>query len=272
MTGTCPTAVGEHEVNAKIEKRPDAIRHFQGDVSWGLEVPDLAACIGLGNSTRLEVFVILDDPAGFYDPPGVWVEALRFVCDTVGANGLKTGAEVVAKVATYLHGSHGLGYDTRRGAPAYGVSGSGGTFKLKDYLAAAARVVNCYDQAGGVQALCGAVGVDTTWYYLDPYGFINTTNLVGVGNCNNPFFLSNGSSAVVPADDPKRTAFGNHAFCGLAGKVLDACAGPHTGTETKAQYCAAAIDATPALYARYSGFRPGTAADIVEPGGITGLA
>lgn len=122
-----------------------------------------------------------------------------------------------------------------------------------------------------MQALCGAVGVDTTWFYLRPYGFINTTNLVGVGNCNNPFFGSNGSSAVVPADDPKRTAFDNHAFCGLAGKVLDACACPHIGTETKAQYCTVAIDTTPALYARFSGFRPGTAADIIEPGGITGL-
>lgn len=91
------------------------------------------------------VLIAVDDPARFYDPPGVWVEALRFVCDTVGADGLKTGAEVVAKVATYLHGSHGLRYDTRRGASAYGVSGSGGIFELKDYLAAADQVVNCYD-------------------------------------------------------------------------------------------------------------------------------
>jgi len=78
-----------------------------------------------------------------------------------------------------------------------------------------------------------------------------------------------GTAAVVAANDPNRTAFGNHAFGGLAGTVLDACAGPHTGSETKAQYCTAAIDSTPALYG--GGDRAGTAADITDPGGVSSV-
>ena len=51
---------------------------------------------------------------------------------------------------------------------------------------------------------------------------------------------------------------------GAGRNILDACAGPHTGSETPDQYVTASIDATPALYG--SGFRPGKASDII-PGG-----
>jgi hypothetical protein len=270
IEGTCPTAVGEHTVSATIKNLPDAIQWYRGNVPWNLAAPDYGSTITLTNATRLETFVVLDTPAALYDPPGVWVEALRFLCEKTGVIGLKTDAQVADRLATYFHGSHGLRYDTTRGAPKYGAGGSGGTFKLASYMNAASTVVNCYDQASAMQSFCGAVGTKATWYYLAPFGYINTTNLIGVGSCNNPFYGSNGSTAVVSADDPLRTAFGNHAFCGLASKVLDACAGPHTGAESKAQYCMASIDSTPSLYVKYGGaVRPGTAGDITEPGGIT---
>lgn len=271
IDGSCPTAVGIHTVNAKIKELPDSIQHVQGDVSWGLEVPDLGSTIVLDNTSRLEAFVILDNPASFYNPPGVWVEVLRFLCDNVGVVGLKTPASVAERVTTYCHGSHGLKYDTGGGRPAYGVRGSGGTFQLDSYIRAVKTVVNCYDQAAGIQALSGAVGVSLKWCYLQPYGFIKTTNLIGIGLCNNPFFDTNGSTAVVPPNDPSRTAFGNHAFGSLAGKILDACAGPHTGTEDKSQYCNASIDSTTTLYSRYSGFRSGTEVDITELTGVSNV-
>jgi hypothetical protein len=63
---------------------------------------------------------------------------------------------------------------------------------------------------------------------MDEFGYINTVNLVGVGNCNNPFY-NNGTainSPVVGADLllPNRTGFGNHAFTMLGNDVYDACA------------------------------------------------
>ncbi|HYK87801.1 MAG TPA: hypothetical protein VE398_03475 [Acidobacteriota bacterium] len=270
MEGTSPTAVGEHTVGVKITNLPDSIQRYRGDATWRLDVPDLGSSISLDNPTRLELYVVLDTPASVYDPPGVWTEVLRFLCDKVGVIGMKMPKDVAAQISKHCHSSHGLKYDTFSGAPAYGCGGGGGVFQLNSYIVAAKTVVNCYDQAGAIQSLCGAVGVKLTWYYLDPYGFIKTTNLVGIGACNNPFFSSNGSSAVMPVDDPKRTAFGNHAFGGLAGKVLDACAGPHTGGEDKAQYCAAAIDSATTLYGLYGGgFRAGMAGDIAEPGGVS---
>lgn len=269
IEGTCPTSVGEHVVSAKISNLPDAIQWYRGDASWGVDVPDLGSSVSLANASRLELFVVLDTPSAFYDPPGVWAEVLRFLCDKVNVIGLTTPAAVEARVATHCHGSHGLKYDTHSGRARYGVLGSGGLFQLTAYIDAASRIVNCYDQAAAVQSLCGAVGVRTVWHFLNPFGYIHPTDLVGVGQCNNPFFDSNGSTPLVASDDPLRTAFGNHAFCGYSGFILDACAGPHKGTEDKAQYCSASIDSTPALYG--GAWSPGTPGQIADKPGITGL-
>jgi hypothetical protein len=68
----------------------------------------------------------------------------------------------------------------------------------------------------------------------------------------------NHSSQVIGIDDRRRTAFGNHAFCAFAGKVVDACAGPHTGGESFEEYIDASIDTKTKLY-RFDGYSPGTA-------------
>lgn len=267
--GSCPTAVGVHDVALVFKTDPDSIQHLQGDVGWGMQVADLGGSITLANSTRLEAFAVLDTPASFYNPFGVWVEVLRFMCDTVAVTGKKAAAEVATLTAQHCHASHGLGYDTYRGAPKYGCGGGGGTFKLESYLAAANPVVNCYDQAAAMQALCGAVGAALTWTYMDPFGFIHSTDLVGVGQCNSPFFSKNASPKVVPQNDPRRSSFGNHAFTQLAGKVLDACAGPHTASEDAAQYVTASIDSATTLYSMYVNYRAGTAADMSAQAGVS---
>jgi hypothetical protein len=264
MEGACPTAVGEHIVKAKIKNLPDAIQWYRGDASWGLHVPSLGSSVSLANSSRSEIFVVLDTPSPFYSPPGVWVEALRFLCGKVGVVGMKTSTEVNVRVTTYCHSDHGLMYDTVEGAPKYGVDNEGGEFKLARYMNAASKVVNCYDQAAAVQSLCGALGVNTTWLYLAPFGFIKPTNLVGIGLCNNPFFESNGSKPLVAADDPLRTRFGNHSFCEFAGGELDACAGPHTGSEDRREYCNASIDSERG--------RPGTWEQIQNMSGVSSLS
>jgi hypothetical protein len=73
---------------------------------------------------------------------------------------------------------------------------------------------------------------------------------------------------MVPWDSPERGGFGNHAFARNGGnKILDACGGPHTGSETPEQYVDASIDSTPALYGGRS--QPGKASDIVVEPDIT---
>jgi hypothetical protein len=121
------------------------------------------------------------------------------------------------------------------------------------------NTVNCYDQSAAVQAFCACLGVNVTGIYQDPFGYIKTTKLVGVGDCNNPFYKSKRKKPPVdprrvvlddppvPDDDskPKRTGFGNHAFIenkNAGAHIRDACAGPHTGEEDLRNYLESSID------------------------------
>jgi len=274
IEGTCPTGVGDHTVVAKIVDPPDTIQCYRGDATWSLELSSPAAMVVLGK-TLLEVYFILDKPTKPYDPKGVWAEALRFVCGRLKLVGKNDVAAICRKVTTHCHGKHGLRYEIVDGEQQYQTDDWGASaFKLKTYLECGYSICNCSDQAAAVQTLCGTVGVRAHWYLLDPFGYLNPTNLVGVGMCNNPFFLKPADRMVPPAD-PKREPFSWHAFCGTPDeKVLDACAGPHTGTETKAEYVTVSVDADPALYgpgtkAQIRGIRAGTSVDTQT--GVTGV-
>jgi hypothetical protein len=114
------------------------------------------------------------------------------------------------------------------------------------------------------------LGIKAVWLFLAPFGYMKKTDLIGIGQCNNPFYPMTSTTPVVGANDPRRTGFGNHAFCEVSSKICDACAGPHAGTETRAQYVDAAIEKTTdtTLYASKGG-RPGTVADIATKGGVS---
>jgi hypothetical protein len=250
------------------------VRGFHGTIAWKIEAPEFTEFVG---SSVAEVYFILNKPTKIYATKGVWVEALRFLCFRVKNIKAKTKAAEIAKnVTKYCHSSHGLKYDTVRGSTNYcrGSSFDSLRFQLLEYMACKDEIVNCYDQASAVQVLCGAVGVNITWLYLDPFGFLNTSNLVGVGMCNNPFFRSRGANPnpIVASDDSGRTPFGNHAFCANEViKTFDACAGPHLGRENIEEYIVASIDSTTRLYADYRGFRPGNVSDVKEKTGVASL-
>jgi hypothetical protein len=141
-------------------------------------------------------------------------------------------------------------YDRGSGASHYAVSPYGGsTFRLLEYVDVQLprHLCNCYDQAAGVQALLAIVGISTNWYFMNRFGFINTTPLVGWGACNNPFDINSGY-LVLPQNDPARTSFGNHGFCSFETYILDATSAGHEGTETLNAYLANAVDSTTILY------------------------
>lgn len=267
IEGQCPLNLGIHDVNAKIKDLPDSIQWYKGDAVWGLEIPDLNESRAL-NTTRVELFSVLDTPFKeiYQNKKGVWVEALRLLCDKADVLGVQTSQEAVKKIAEYCHGTgHGLKYDSEFGGDSsYGAHSSGSSsFKLADYLkgnnlTTNQQFANCADQAGALQALCGAVGVEIKWICHSPFGFIKATNLLGYGKCNNPFFKMNGTSQYIdPNKDPtsysNRTSFGWHAFCCLEGTaakkkgILDACVGPHVGNESDEDYAKASIDAKTTL-------------------------
>ncbi len=241
---SCPTGTGTHEVELVAKGMPDTVAHFEADVNWTLSTT-VSLC-SVKHTTRLEMFVVLKKHASYYKD-GVWAEALRFMFKKGSMANLKKANEVAAAVTRLCHTTHGMSYDTVSGGSHFGAGQKGtGSFELMAYMAKdgdAGNIVNCYDQAAAIQSLSGAMGVELDWIYLSPYGWIKPTTLVGVGLCNNPFFMSNGSKKLTGVDDAKRTGFGNHAFARLGAGTLDACAGPHPGHENFRQYLEASIDA-----------------------------
>ncbi|KAF5647037.1 solute:Na+ symporter SSS family [Fusarium tjaetaba] len=177
---------------------------------------------------------------------------------------------------------HWLKYNTGGGAPSFiqpnknnpdpipvlnTYQNYGGCFQLSAWLDAyrnfkqsgALTLVNCYDQAGAVE-LAASLGVDydcIAWEFHQTYGYISkTTELVGWGHCNNPFFNKNPKNKVLEEKDPARQPFSNHAFLSWSPEfdpstafyldktdpstytdvnmlALHACAGPHLGNETR---------------------------------------
>ncbi len=103
--------------------------------------------------------------------------------------------------------------------------------------------VNCYDQAAAVTVFGRLLGINVQYAFSEPFGYINTTTLVGSIVTNDPFnpamftVDTTGHTAYPRIENVDaygnqtrlRTSFGNHAYAVLNGKVYDACAGPVTG-------------------------------------------
>lgn len=246
---------GEKEVIAEAVTGPTTQKWYKGDMQWELcpvyypsEKISLAA-------TRLELFFILDKPKPLYKANGVWTEVLRFLFQKVNIGGTDSDEKAGAKITEYVHSRHGLEYNTGEKPTPKGPGsaiytelsiGSVNLFRLTKYInKTLGKIVNCFDQASAVQALCSAIGISIQWLFCKPFGFINTTNLVGVGMCNNPFYPVSGGNKIEKIDS-NRLPFGCHAFCGIAIKkqdnVLDACAGPHLGNENWKKYLDVSID------------------------------
>lgn len=228
-----------------------------GDVEWRLET-DGGETVPVGK-TRMELSWIYGYPAGMFKK-GVWIEVLRLIASFFEPGHTRRVSdyakkEIIEKVIDYLHFETGLQYDCYRGANYYSENKYGGGFKLRAFLRAAFPLCNCYDLAGAVQIYLGALGIDdVTWILTEPYGYLNETSLVGRGQVNNPFYLMYDppASPVTEISNKKRTGFGNHAFCVLAEEeretVLDACAGPHTGSDSKRHYSKECVDTNTCLY------------------------
>lgn len=273
LQGKFPAQVGEHMVSLKISKPPTNCTHVEGDASWSVEMPKFGIK-PLAKKTRLEVFFLLDVPAAIYSD-GVWVEALRLGFKNAKVAGAVEQKSVISAITSYCHSGHGMKYDTKTGSPHFGGGATGSArFQLMSYIERVpltANTVNCYDQAAAVEALAGAFGAETEWRFIEPFGFIRPTDLVGVGKCNNPFFDLNGSKPL-EFDPAKRKGFGNHAFVGLSTKILDACAGPHLCTETLRQYLTSAIDTQATVRAPQTTDQYLTALEGLPTGtGVTGI-
>jgi len=122
--------------------------------------------------TRIEAYFFEGSPA---IPGGINVaELLRLiVLDLAQVNAIGLAGDPVAHYARHIAdtmwryggpatgGRQALQYDCRRipgGVPAYGVTGSGGSFDLGFFLARKYPTCNCYDLAAIIQVCCQALG------------------------------------------------------------------------------------------------------------------
>ncbi len=247
--------VGEKEVVAEAITCPITQNWYKGDMQWEL-YPEYYPSKKISlTPTRMELFFILDKPSKLYQTNGVWTEVLRFLFQKAGVGGTNSEVMAAAKITEYVHSRHGLEYNTGEKPTPKGPGsaiytelsiGSVNLFRLTKYInKTLGKIVNCFDQASAVQALCSAIGISIQWLFCKPFGFINTTYLVGVGMCNNPFYPVSGGKKI-EKNDSNREPFGCHAFCGIGinkqDNVLDGCAGPHLGNENWKKYLDVSID------------------------------
>lgn len=141
------------------------------------------------------------------------------------------------------------------------------TLLLSRYLHDPVLPCNCYDIAAVLQFFLRVIGVQNVAYcYMNPFGYLKRAGLTGIGQTNNPFFMSNNTEKTVPERDPQRTPFYNHAFCRLDGRaVADACAGPHLGDQGSAVYATSATDGE---FPEPPNVRRGTVDDMTDHAGV----
>lgn len=225
------------------------------------------------------------------DINAVPLEFLRHLSDIVSGAGIAPDAAVIqlsseashiAQIVNSLFGHTPPNYDVVQGAPHFTFIPRVGRFDditlyLKRYLAAygsKSATLNCYDAAALVQYYLGGVASPGTveFCYMAPFGYLAKTDLIGRGQCNNPFYDAPGvtHTPVTSQTDPDRSGFGNHAFCRIAatGQITDSCAGPHIGTESLSSYLTAVIDKVTPTPPDY---RTGTSADVTTHKGVTSV-
>ena len=245
---------------------------YAGDVTWSVIIQHTGQAVPLSASTRIEVHCISSYTANVscFTLKGLDVRLLRLLV-------LPGFSKYIVSMTTALMNT-GYKYDNVMGGSGFGTNSQGGNFQLRswlDNLSTLTQPCNCYDQAALVQIgawlLIGNDGQSagggpsaTTkvwWAYLQPFGYINDTYLLGRGLCNNPFYGNPriNSRMIVDINDPRRSGFSNHAFIRCTsfvdpvpypGQTLDATSGPHTNTEYVSDYLSNAIDTSTTLYTR----------------------
>lgn len=121
-------------------------------------------------------------------------------------------------------GHSGYRYETNEGNPSF-TTDEGGNFNLRKWLSLVGTnaTCNCYDQAGLVQIALGlAPNGGTTWTYMEPFGYIIQRDLIGIGQCNNPFFNRPGAAegSICDNNDTHRTGFTTHVVVKVESKGI----------------------------------------------------
>ncbi|KAK3314320.1 hypothetical protein B0H66DRAFT_643708 [Apodospora peruviana] len=213
---------------------------FAGEVTWTLTVNG-QTCV---QSTVLELYCLNDTLPAFFHG-AVDASFLRAMVLPARAPSPPTPPSWTDYVVKACFANFGYKYEISNGTIRFGDSGTGGSYDLKRWVRGInwGQPVNCYDQAGIVMIALGlGPKVKADWVYMDRFGFINQTYLVGYPStpCNNPFAITVDKLSV-GNNDLNRSLFKNHAFVQVNDKIYDACAGPILGAKDINAYVAKAI-------------------------------
>lgn len=242
----CFHRTGERTVPLKVAPswaRKDVPWGVAGNIVWRFRVAETAQALGL-NSSRLEFYALNRLLPSYFNNEVPVTLARRFILPRRTWPQGSSWERYRCFIAFY---DFLFQYDIKTGRSSYGYTKPNGdvNFRLLAYLSDIGKggmPVNCYDQACimFVSLALSPVINSVEWMYMNPFGLIKTTVLIGRGACNNPFYVDDTDKI---CDNPK--PFGNHAFVrlgGADGTIADACAGPHAGRETLQQFIDSSID------------------------------
>ncbi|KAG6887079.1 hypothetical protein C0995_001814, partial [Termitomyces sp. Mi166 len=294
--------VQAHVIDPRTSGKPFSLN---ADVEWHME---LALSNGpierVGEGvTRLELYWIATTLHLAFRPY-VPVTFLRAVLPpTAVVTPHATIAEFYQDMTKRVFNDYHKRYDTILGQSMSNLTASGGSFYESFYLledptgelpvGAFVPFVNCMDQAAMLELSCSLRGgaFSTSWLYQSPFGYINTTHLIGITNypgggglinVNNPFFGNNIRYAELrDINDLSRLPFGVHVYIGHSNPynpksddgIYDGCSGPHLGNETIAQYITNSIDTKTNLYQvrPWQCRAPGTIANVTPGFGVLSI-
>lgn len=250
------------QVDVTARAEPGRFQALAGDIHWELLGADGAMDAG---RTMLELYWVPAETCRPF-PRGLPVELLRELGRALAPAGARKRLPVdaalpdggpgtdVRSVVQWCFSRNPPLYDSEQGENHFTYIPNYPRFDevtlyLSRYLNALqnpSAVCNCYDQAAVLQFYLRTIGVAVTYCYMAPFGYLAESDLIGRGLCNNPFYLHFGNDIIVPETDPRRSGFGNHAFCQLEsqGHIADSCAGPHYGDQSVSDYLAQATDGT----------------------------
>jgi hypothetical protein len=245
QTVTFAPGMGTQTVDFPLADR-NFSRITQQDITWQWEYRHGKTWHTLA-STQHHIYVVLKvPPAPWTQTPGdkrnPWTDLLDVCCAT--AAGTRTQEDAATSIIKKVHLGYSLRYDIVNGAPRYGFSSSGSSFDLTDWIDYVLKgnapanpifcgstgqqyknflIVNCYDCAASSALMAKVLGVDSDYFFHQPFGYLNYVLPIGRGKCNNPFPGCTGNNPAVGPDDP-RTSFNNHAYTKLGGsRNYDAC-------------------------------------------------
>ncbi|RHZ46472.1 uncharacterized protein CDV56_103385 [Aspergillus thermomutatus] len=248
---------------------------WAGDMTWQVVLQPKKQAVETSATTRIEIYAVTNETtdAQFFKTTSVPIGLLRRVV-------LRTTGNYVAFLADTLFRDFGYLYDALGSLPsgtAFGTASSGGNLQITKWAKRAnsgyPQFLVCYDTAAlaqvGLAFYSGNVAY--AWVYMDPFGYINDTQLIGWGQCNSPFFKDPEDKFKQDINDVSRQGFGNHAFVAVprTNAIIDSCCGPHIGNEDLNSFISQSVDTKTALY--HGSFRAGTPNDATKLQGIMTL-